>query len=403
MTDEQPTSLLAGFTALDLSGNEGQFAGRLLADLGMRVIKVEPPSGDDVRSIGPFKNDVVDREASLRFAFLNGGKESVTLNLGTTDGRKILLDLASRADVLIESFRPGHLDSLGVGYPQLRERNRRLVVVSITGFGQDGPRANYRAPDIVGVAMGGIMFISGSPSLPPVRPPETQSFYYASIYAAYGVLLALFQRGEDGDGQHIDVSIEESVASQEHMIREAAFDGVQITRNGSQHKHTSPANIFPCSDGYVYLFILGARDWERFLELWTDHPIALDAPELKAPGRRRAQAAVINPLVEQFTSRYAKRDLMSYLQGHGIPCLPVNSPRDFLGEEQVRYREFLGDVESAALGPYKAPRFPALIDGQRPPVAGPPPELGADNATVYNEWLGLKPAELELLAARGVV
>lgn len=403
MTDEQPTSLLDGFAALDISGNAGQFAGRLLADLGMRVIKIEPPSGDAVRSVGPFKDDLVDRERSLRFAFLNGGKESVTLNLETNDGRAMLLDLVPRVDVLIESFAPGYLDGLGVGYPSLRERNPRLVLASITPFGQDGPRANYLATDLVNVAMGGIMFISGDPSLPPVRPPETQSFYYASIYATYAVLLALFQRGDGGEGQHIDVSIQASVASQEHLIREAAFDGVQITRNGSQHKHTSPANIFPCTDGYVYLFILGARDWERLLELWTDHPSELDAPELKAPGRRRAQAAMINPLVEQFTSRYSKRELMSYLQGHGIPCLPVNSPRDFLNEEQVAFRQFLGDVESATLGRYQAPRFPALFDGRRPPVAGPPPEVGADSAAIYAEWLGLDAADLELLAARRVV
>jgi crotonobetainyl-CoA:carnitine CoA-transferase CaiB-like acyl-CoA transferase len=403
MAEGQSTSLLTGFTALDLSGNEGQFAGRLLADLGMRVIKVEPPNGDAVRCIGPFKDDLVGRDKSLRFAFLDGGKESITLNLETADGQAMFLDLVPHFDAVIESFRPGYLDELDLGYSRLRERNRRLVLASITPFGQDGPRANYLATDIVGVAMGGIMFISGDPSLPPVRPPETQSFYYASIYAAYAVLLALFHRGADGDGQHIDLSIQESVASQEHMIREAAFDGVQITRNGSQHKHTSPANIFPCTDGHVYLFILGARDWERLLELWTDHPVQLDDPALKAPGRRRAQAAMINPLVEQFTARYSKRELMSYLQGHGIPCLPVNSPRDFLNEEQVRVRDFFGDIESADLGRYQSPRFPALFNGQRPPVAGPPPHIGADNAAVYGEWLGLGAEELELLAARGVV
>jgi crotonobetainyl-CoA:carnitine CoA-transferase CaiB-like acyl-CoA transferase len=403
MTSESATSLLAEFTALDLSGNEGQFAGRLLADLGMRVIKLEPPNGDAVRSTGPFKSDLVGHESSLRFAFLNGGKQSITLNLETADGRAMLLELVSHVDVLLESFRPGYLAGIGLGYQQLRARNRQLVVASVTGFGQDGPRARYLAPDIVGAAMGGIMFISGDPSLPPVRPPETQSYYYASIYAAYAVLLALFQRGEEGDGQQIDVSIEESVASQEHMIREAAFDGLQITRNGSQHKHTSPANIFSCNDGHVYLFILGARDWERFLELWADHPPELDAQELKAPGRRRARAEMINPLVEQFTSRYSKRELMGYLQGHGIPCLPVNSPRDFLEEEQVRHREFLGDVESPTFGRYQAPRFPALFDGQRPPVAGPPPELGADNVTIYKEWLQLGADQLELLAARNVI
>jgi formyl-CoA transferase len=256
---------------------------------------------------------------------------------------------------------------------------------------------------MVAVAMGGLMFISGDPALAPVRPPETQAFYYGSVFAAYGVLLALYQRAEGGPGQSIDVSMQESIATQEHMIREAAFDGVQITRNGSQHKHTAPANIFSCRDGHVYLFILTGRDWDRLLDLWPDHPTALDDPDLKAPARRRARVAEINPLVEEFTRRFAKDELTTMLQTHGIPCLPVNSPTDFLAQEQVRAREFFGPVESPSLGAYSAPRFPALVDGLRPPVAGPPPRCGQDNAALYGDWLGLGPAELELLSARGVL
>jgi succinyl-CoA---D-citramalate CoA-transferase len=395
--------MLEGLTALDLAGLQGQFTGRILADLGMRVIKVEPPGGDPVRGVGPFKGDLVDREASLRFAFLNGGKESVTLELETADGRELLLGLVDHADVLVESFAPGYLPGLGFGWETLRQRNPALVMASVTGFGQYGPRAGFRAPDIVGVATGGLMYISGDPSRPPVRPPETQGYYYASVFAAYGVLLALFQRGEDGAGRHIDASMQEAIATQEHMIREAAYDGVTIVRNGSQHKHAAPANIFPCKDGHVFLFVLGARDWQRLLDLWADHPPELDDEDLKPPHHRRARIDLINPLVEGFTRRYAKRELMTLLQEAGIPCLPVNSPNDFLAEEQTRARGFLGEVSSPALGAYRTPRFPALYDGERPLAAGPPPELGAANAAVYGEWLGLSAADLELLAARGIV
>ena len=190
--------MLAGLTALDLSGLQGQFAGRILADLGMRVIKVEPPGGDPVRGVGPFAGDVPGRERSLRFAFLNGGKESVTLDIATADGKALFLDLAERADVVIESFAPGRLDGLGLGWEALRERNPRLILASITGFGQYGPRAGWMAPDIVGVATGGLMYISGDPALPPVRPPETQGYYYASVFAAYGILLALWGGGGRG-------------------------------------------------------------------------------------------------------------------------------------------------------------------------------------------------------------
>jgi len=396
-------TLLEGFTALDLTGQEGQFTGRILADLGMRVIKIEPPEGDAVRHLGPFKDDVVDTETSLPFTFLNGGKESVTLDLESIDGRELLLGLVEHADVLLESYTPGRLDELGLGADVLRGANPGLVVSSLTPFGQDGPRAAYLATDIVGVAMGGLMYISGDPSLPPVKPPETQAVYYGSVFAAYGVLLALFGRGTDGPGQSIDVSMQESIATQEHMIREAAFDGVEITRNGSQHKHTTPANIFACQDGHVYLFILSARDWDRLLDLWPDHPAALDAAELKPPARRRENVALINPLVEEFTRRYKKNELTTLLQTHGIPCLPVNSPSDFLAEEQVRARDFFGELESPRLGRYQSPRFPALFDDRRPVPAGPPPTRGQHTAALLGGWLGLSAADLELLSARGVI
>jgi crotonobetainyl-CoA:carnitine CoA-transferase CaiB-like acyl-CoA transferase len=395
--------MLDGFTCLDLTNQQGQFTGRILADLGMRVIKVEPPGGDPVRHLGPFKDDTVGPETSLPFAFMDGGKESITLDIATEDGRRMLLDLVEHVDVVLESFPPGHMEGLGLGPAELQARHPGLIVSSLSPFGQDGPRSSYLATDMVAVAMGGLMFISGDPALTPVRPPETQAFYYGSVFAAYGVLLALFQRGDDGPGQAIDVSMQESIATQEHMIREAAFDGVEITRNGSQHKHTAPANIFPCTDGHVYLFILSARDWDRLLDLWPDHPAELDVPELKPPANRRAHIELINPLVEEFTSRYAKGDLTTLLQTHGIPCLPVNSPTDFLNQDQVKARDFFGELESPALGRYQAPRFPALFDGERPAPAGPPPACGKDNDALYGEWLGLGPADLELLSARGVV
>jgi crotonobetainyl-CoA:carnitine CoA-transferase CaiB-like acyl-CoA transferase len=231
-----------------------------------------------------------------------------------------------------------------------------------------------------------------------VRPPETQGYYYASVFAAYGILLALW----GGGGRHIDCSMQEAVATQEHMIREAAFDGVAIVRNGSQHKHAAPANIFPCKDGYVFLFVLAPPHWKAFLDVWPDHPAELDDEALRPPHKRRARIDLINPAVEEFTRRHTKAELVELLQGNGVPCLPVNSPSDFLAEEQIKVREFVGAVSSQALGDYSMPRFPALFDGARPPAAGPPPELGANNTAVYGE-LGLDAADLELLAARGVI
>src|SRR3954447_25269271 len=186
--------LLEGYTALDLTDLRGQLAGKVLRDLGMTVIKVEPPGGDSVRRLGPFAHDTPSLEGSLRFAWLNGGKQSLTLDLAQPQGRDLLLNLAEQADVLLESGDPGALDALGLGADVLQARNPGIVVTSLSAFGQDGPHRDYQAPEIVAFALGGLMYVSGDPALPPVKGPETQANYYGSLYAALGTLLAIWRR-----------------------------------------------------------------------------------------------------------------------------------------------------------------------------------------------------------------
>ena len=256
--------LLDGLVALDLTDLKGQLCGRLLADLGMQVIKVEPPGGDPVRQLGPFAGDGSrpHPEASLRFAHLNAGKQSLVLDLQQPAGRDLLLRLAEQADVVLESFAPGELERMGLGPQVLRQRNPRLVVTSVSGFGQSGPHRDYLCPDIVGLAMGGLMYISGDADRPPVKAPETQSYYFACIYAALATLLAVWQRSKDCQPRDVDVSIQEAIASQEHLIRAAGFDHKSIRRHGSQHEYVAPATIFPTQDGYVYLFV-SRQHWRR--------------------------------------------------------------------------------------------------------------------------------------------
>lgn len=357
--------MLEGFSALDLTDLKGQFAGKLLAELGMRVTKVEPPEGDVVRRIGPFKDGVPHPEASLRFAFLNGGKESLVV-----DDQEALGRLAADVDLVLESGPPGALD-----VEALRRANPELVVVSITGFGQTGPRAGYRDPDIVALAMGGLMSISGEASGAPVCAPETQAYYFGSVFAALGALLALRRRELGGGGDHVDVSIQAAVATQEHLIREALFDGVTVRREGSQHKHVAPGRIFPCRDGHVFLFVSTVH-WARFLELWRDHPAQLDSEEWRSGAYRREHAAFINEHVERFTRGFDKLELTEHLQANGIPCLPVYAPSEFVADAQVRASGLFATLEHPVLGSYLCPQLPLTLDGRRLP-ASPPPLLGA--------------------------
>jgi crotonobetainyl-CoA:carnitine CoA-transferase CaiB-like acyl-CoA transferase len=393
--------LLSGPVALDLTDFKGQFCGKLLRDFGFEVVKVEPPGGDAVRRMGPFKDDLPHLEGSLRFAYLNSGKKSLTLDVEHPQGRELLLRLAEQADVLIESFAPGRLAALGLGEAALKERNPRLIVTSVSSFGQTGPHRDYLGPDLAAFAMGGLMYLSGDPSLPPVNAPETQAYYFASTYAALGTLLAFWQAGKDGQGHAVDVSIQETIASQEHMIRTFATDHHSIVRHGSQHEHVAPANIFPASDGYVYLFVTRAH-WKRFMEFWPDHPPEFDDDQWLDNDFRHEHEAEINEKVETLTRRFRRDELAHQLQKAGIPCLAVNSPTAFMQEQHIQARRLFQPVEHPYLGTYQQVSFPLMVDGQREPPA-PPPLLGQHTHDILTTRLGLSGQEVQTLFAEGII
>ncbi|HET8564820.1 MAG TPA: CoA transferase [Candidatus Binatia bacterium] len=401
MSAEDPAALLPGFRALDLSSSMGAFCGKLLRDIGMDVIKIEPPEGDTMRLEPPFAAGHANREGSLRFAYLNAGKRGITLDLTCESGRRLFLDLVQRSDVILESFEPGFLSAHDLGYDALLERQPRLILVSLTGFGQDGPYAHFCAPDIVTMAMGGLLYISGDPNLPPCMPPETQSYYYSSIFAAYGVMLALWQRESRGIGAHIDASVQASMALHEHVAFNYSAEERVMKRAGSQHQHNAPANLFRCKNGYIALFVT-QNHWPIFLKIWEDHPAELDDPKWISNNERRADAAKINALVTSYTSRFLKEDLAHLLQKNGIPALPVNTPADFMNDPHIRERGFFGKVEHAVLGSFEQPVAPFTVDGKRRAPA-PAPLLGQHNYEVFCDELGLEKCDLEILAVDGVI
>jgi crotonobetainyl-CoA:carnitine CoA-transferase CaiB-like acyl-CoA transferase len=395
------TSLLPGFRVLDLTASMGAFCGKLLRDLGMDVIRIEPPGGDPTRFEPPFAKGRQDREGSLRFAYLNAGKRSITLDIATESGRDLLRDLVARSDIVLESFQPGYLDTHHLGYETLLQRRPKLILVSLTGFGQDGPYAHYKTPDIVGTAMGGLLYISGDPTLTPCNPPETQSYYYASLFGAYGAMLALWQRETRGIGAYVDASIQASMALHEHVAFNYSAEGRVMKRAGSQHQHNAPANLFQCKNGWIALFVT-QNHWPILLKVWEDHPPELDDPKWINSNLRRAHADYINAQVTSYTSRFLKEDLAELLQKQGIPGLPVNSPSDFMKDPHIQARGFFSTVTHPVLGSYPQPGSPFVFDGKRTAPA-PAPLLGQHNDEVFCGELGLERRELEKLAASGVI
>ncbi|HEY3152782.1 MAG TPA: CoA transferase [Candidatus Binatia bacterium] len=396
-----PTSLLSGYRVLDLSSSMGAFCGKLLRDLGMDVIKVEPREGDATRREAPFAKGDTDREGSLRFAYLNAGKRSITLDIAAENSRKLLLDLVARSDIVLEDFTPGYLSTRNLGYEVLLERQNKLILVSLSGFGQDGPYAQFKTPDIVGNAMGGLLYISGDPQMTPCNPPETQSYYYASLFASYGVMLALWQREMRGIGAWIDASIQASMALHEHVAFNYSAEGRVMKRAGSQHQHNAPANLFQCKNGWIALFVT-QNHWPILLKVWEDHDPALDDPKWINSNLRRQNADYINAQVTSFTSRFLKEDLAELMQKNGIPGLPVNSPSDFIKDPHIQAREFFGIVKHPVLGTFAQPGCPFMVDGKRD-APSPAPLLGQHNREVFCGELSLSTSELAALAAAGVI
>ncbi len=384
-------SLLEGYTALDLTDFKGQLCGRVLGDLGMEVIKIEPPEGDPVRRFGPFIDFENGSRLSLPFAHLNANKKSIVLDLRDANGRANFCRLVEKADVLLESFQPGFLDSQGMGYRELAQLKPSLVMGSISGFGQSGPRSRFAVSDIVALAMSGLMYISGDPALPPCKPPETQAYYFGSLFAALGIVAALYRRERTGNGDHVDVSMQEALATQEHSIRLYANEGVILKRQGSQHGQVAPAKIFACRDGYVYLYVT-RQHWKLFLKLWSDHPAKFDAPEWENNLYRRARLHEVNREVEKFTARYHKEELTAYLQSHGVPCVPVNRPREFILDPQVQGRRFFVEAAYPKPGRVHQPAAPFLIGGSRPKVS-PAPALGENEQEVWKRIEGSSKAQ----------
>jgi crotonobetainyl-CoA:carnitine CoA-transferase CaiB-like acyl-CoA transferase len=362
---------LKGFRALDLTDLSGQLCGRVLADLGMEVIKIEPPAGDPVRNLAPFITSADGKRLSTVFAHLNAGKASKVLDLHAEAGRAQLRALVKDADVVIESFQPGDLDAKGLGYKDLAAINPRLVMASITGFGQTGPKKNLACNDLVALAESGFLYISGDPSLPPVKPPETQAYYFASLFATAGLLAALYRRKRTGRGDHVDASMQETLATQEHIVRLWANEQQIAKRAGSQHGSVAPARIFSCKDGFVYLYVT-RQHWKLFLSLWKNHPPAFDAADWLNNLYRRAHADELNPAVEAFLSGFTMAEITEFLQAKGIPCVPVNTPLGFANDEQVRERGFMAPVEHAGFGKTRQPAIPFVIDGTRPAVGSVP-------------------------------
>jgi crotonobetainyl-CoA:carnitine CoA-transferase CaiB-like acyl-CoA transferase len=405
---------LDGVVVLDLTRFlAGPYCTLLLAGLGAEVIRVEPPVGDLYRAHPPFggpKGTSLTRQTDddLGLAALHRmrGKKSITLNLRTPAGVDLFHRLTARADVVVENFLPGTLEQMGIGFPDLQAANPRIVLCSISGFGQSGPYRDWRAFDPVVQAMSGISSVTGYPDRPPVRCGAAVSDTSASLYGVIGILSALRARERTGHGDWVDVAMLDGSFFLLPDVLEFVTAGGEPTRRGNGHPSTVPFNVYRARDGWVTVAAVAPREWQNILR-------ALGCPELASDPRfdpsavsRRDHREDVDTLVQDWVGRHTAAEAVQILQGHQIAAGPVRDLREAFDDEHLQARDMVVPLEHPVHGPVPGARgFGMPIKFLRHPAAfdQPAPALGAHNDEIYGRFLGLGGADLESLREQGVI
>jgi len=420
MGNEQD-SLLESVRVLDLTDEKGLLCSRILADIGADVIKIEKPSGDEARSIGPFFHDVPHPEKSLFWFFHNLNKRGITLDIRTPDGQGILKKLVADADVVVESFAPGYMDSLGLGYSSLNELNSRLVVTSISPFGKTGPYRDYKTSDITATAMSGWLYLSGDPDRPPLRVGVPQAYLCAGAEAATQTMIALHYADVTKEGQHVDVSIQQSIIPNTlQAIPLWQLEQVTLERAGAFRvglaSGVKQRQTWPCKDGFVnflvYKGLTGAKTRQGLVELMEE--VGFNTDYLRNIRFERPEWGVTEPgqddwvRIEEPIGRFFKANSKEWLvkEGMRVQCaiVPVASPADVSSYPQLEAREFWLQVEHPELDTVITyPGHFAKISPVPCRVQRRAPLIGEHNMEVYHDELGLSKEKLIMLKQAKVI
>jgi crotonobetainyl-CoA:carnitine CoA-transferase CaiB-like acyl-CoA transferase len=415
--------LLSDYRILDLTDHKGIYCAKILADLGADVIKLEKPGGDATRNIGPFYKDIAHPEKSIYWWAYNTSKRGITLNIETADGKDIFQRLVETADVVVESFPPGYMDGLGLGYAALSELNPGIIMTSISSFGQTGPYKDWKADDLVGWAMAGQAYVTGDDDRPPCQVSFPHCYLVAGCHAASATLAALYYREMSGEGQQVDVSMQEAVLWTTLLLVQF-WDVMKINLFRAGSKRSMGTSLFrlafPCKDGYVGFLIAGgqlasismpplikwmaeekmlgafedkkdwgAKDWMQKVDAWALTQETVDAWE--------------NSLIDFFANK-TKSEIYEKAREKGMIIYPVSTTKDLAENAQLKDRDFYVEVEHPELGetityagaPYKITEAHWRI-WRRAPL------IGEHNQEIYEEELGFSKDEMRLLKESGAI
>ncbi|HEX6175203.1 MAG TPA: CoA transferase [Candidatus Binatia bacterium] len=383
---------LVGLRVLDFTSRMGGYCGLLLANLGAEVLLIEPPGGDAMRREGPFKEDSLNPEGSISFAAYHTNKRGIVLDLESDGDRASLRRLLGKADVLIEDRPVGFWQRLGLGYQDLQAINPALVMTSISGFGGAGPYRDFKAPNIVAFAMGGLMNLCGHPERAPLSGPCDLAYRLGSVHAAFGTLVALLNRRASGRGDHLDISLQDVLVADPFLriITRYSVTG-EIPQRTGHSQATTVAETYQCKDGFARIFCNQPDHWRRLVE-WLGNPPELIDPKFENVQNRLPLRPLLDRLIEARTLNYDVKSFFDEFQSRRLAAAPINSPSAFLEDEQTRDRDYVVEVDHAHFGRHRFPGDPYKFSESPWHITRGAPLVGEHQSMITSGWSQPSPA-----------
>jgi len=392
---------LQGVRILDLTRVlAGPFCTMLLGDMGAEIIKIEEPGkGDDTRGYPPFLNGY-----SAYFTNLNRNKKSITLDLKKPEAKEIFLQLVKTVDVVIENYKPGTMEKLGLSYEKAKTVNPAIIYASISGFGQYGPYKDRPGYDIIGQVMGGLMSVSGWPDSPPTRSGTAMGDILGGLNCCIGILAALKSRDNTGVGQHVDVSLVDSVvSSMETIIQLYLVEGRIPSRIGNRYEFIYPYDSFEAADGWVVIGVGGDEVWKRFCKAIDRADLLADA-SLAINKDRVANNQRLKGIVTEWTSVRTVDDIVELLLAHSVPCSPIYTVDKVVNDPHIaEAREMIVEMDHPIEGKMKVINCPIKFSDTKPTIRSTAPHLGEHTETVLQELLGMSKDEVARLKESGAL
>ncbi|EFA6624435.1 CoA transferase [Escherichia albertii] len=397
---ENKQGALAGLQVLDLTRVlAGPFCTMMLADMGAEVIKIERPGvGDDTRQFAPFKNG-----ESAYYMNLNRNKKGITLNLKGR-GKALFLELVKTADIVVENYRPGTMEKLGLGHDELKKVNPRIIYCAISGFGHTGPYSQRPGYDIIGQAMGGLMSTTGWPGGEPTRSGTAMSDVLAGLSATIGTLAALRHRDQTGEGQKVDIALVDSVVASLEIITQIYLTEGRIPeRIGNRYESCYPYDTFKARDGDVVIAAANDKLWSLVAQTMGQPELAT-REEFNSNPLRVKNHALLKPIIEIWSRQYSVNEIVDCMLNAGVPAAPINNIDQLVSDPHIAdAREMFIDVEHPIAGTLKLTGSHIKLTSTPTGIRTPSPLLGQHNQEIYSSRLGLDDAELAQLRAEGIL